>query len=85
MVLVRVAARGTLYLAADPRRSCSSQSDAADDAARWTRLDAGLAKACETTVCCRMRCEDFAGAYRECMYLLFMRFVPKLSRPTQRH
>jgi len=35
-------------------------------------LDAGLAKACQTTGYCRVRCEDFAGAYSEWMYLLFM-------------
>ena len=79
-----MAARGTLHLAADPRRSGAFERDPADDAARWTRLDAGLAKICEATGCRRMRPEDFTGAYGERMYLLFMAIRPELFRPTQR-
>src|SRR5882757_275898 len=76
-VEVQVAARGTLHLAADPRRSGAFERDPADDAARWTRLDPGLAKICEATGCRRMRPEDFTAAYGERMYLLFMAIRPE--------
>src|SRR6266851_2009586 len=72
-----VVASGGLHLAADPRRRGTSERDPAHDAARWTRLDAGLAKACEATGCRRMRCEDFAGAYGEGMYLSVMAIRPE--------
>src|SRR3981189_124840 len=72
-----MAARGTLHLAADPRRSGAFERDPADDAARWTRLSRGLAKICEATGCRRMRPEDFTGAYGERMYLLFMAIRPE--------
>src|SRR6266404_7439414 len=64
-----VAAARELHLAADPRRRGASKRNATRDAARRTRLDAGLAKACEATGCCRMRIslEPMASA---CMFLI---------------
>ena len=67
-----VAATRGLHLAADPRRRGASERDATRNAARRTRLDAGLAKACETAGSRRMRREDFAGACGEQMYCLVM-------------
>ena len=54
-----VAAAGTLHLAADPRRSGASERNAARDAARRARVDAGLAKACEAAGSCRVRGDGF--------------------------
>src|ERR1700674_1823441 len=79
-----VAAPGTLHLAADPRRRGASERDPAHDAARWTRLDAGLAKACEATGSCRMICRISLEPMASGCIFWTWRFVPTLSRPMQR-
>jgi len=76
MVLVTKWLHEDAYLAADPRRVVHlspTQLTMLLDGLDWTRASPKLV---ETTVCCRMNVKDFAGAYRECMYLLFMAFVP---------
>lgn len=76
MVLVTKWLQQGRFTWVDPRRCGASERDAACDAARRARVDACVAQACEAAGHCRLRSEDFAGAWVAQMYRLIMAIRP---------